>query len=231
MRQHPISNDTLIALLDDCTFRFGDLPESFNGAAVIKLIQSRLKAAPCPAADLVKEQSTSTPSQSWSDMDTPDSDAFVTEFKQVRLVNPFSNYTFSDEFLEGAVTVYLEGCFVMDLSKFNNPLLHRAEEKRNNLITAIGGVFQLLRSTQRWPKDVRAPESVLGSISKQITVDNVRSIIGEFGTKLIVGNPVNIPRFNKTIDKEAIEALAEQLKELNRPYSGWTIQSQNTEAL
>lgn len=225
MKQQPISNETLIALLNDCTFRFGGLPESYNGVAIIRLIQSRLKTASCPAEE---NQPEVVPSKVWSDMEGTDEKQLAGALRSMRLVAPFSPYTFTDDYLENSITVYLEGCFVMDLSKFNAALIRRADEKRSNILAAIGAGFRLLSRSGRWPKGIRGPEAVLYSIDKQLTADNIHSVVESFGTKLIVGNPSNIPRYNKTIDKEAIEALEAQLNEIGRTYSGWVIQSSPT---
>lgn len=218
------TNEELIALLDNCVCRFSVLPESFNSASVIKLIQARLRAASTPDQAVKPTlKAAPAPAKILTDMDT--NPVNRTNLKEGRLVNPFSNHIFTEEFLESATTVFPESCFVMDLSRFFTPTLRRAEEKHSHILAAIGNTFKLLEDTKRWPRDIGTPYYVLQSIGKQITTENIHQLVSDFGTKLIVGAPDNIPQFNKHIDKEAINSLAAQLNEINRSYSGWTIQS------
>lgn len=218
------TNEEIIALLDDCVCRFNTLPESFNSASLIKLIQARLRAAPTPEVKVVVKP-VPNPAKTLTDMNTHPTNASRASLKEGRLVNPFSNHIFSEEFLESAITIFPESCAVIDLSKFFNPSLRRAEERHTCLMAAIGNSFKLLEETKRWPRDIGTPYYVLQSIGKQITTENIHQLVSDFGTKLIIGAPDNIPQFNKHIDKEAINTLAAQLTEINRSYSGWTIQS------
>lgn len=230
MSQVPLSNEALIELLDNVTFRFGELPESFTGDMFIRLIQSRLKAAPCPTQAMGKEEAKEPkPVQNWFNdaLTTPDSQMPIN--KELRLIDRWSNHVFTDEYLNNLVTVYADGCFVIELGRVNYSYFKRAKEKRSTLLETIGNVFNHLKETNRWPAELKSPNAIFYNIHQRITEGNIHGLTENPNTRLIVGNVESIPRFNTAINLEAIEDLNAQLREVNKPYPGWIIQTGYTE--
>lgn len=147
------------------------------------------------------------------------------------LIKGYEEYRFPKDFLRGAWEVHKArddqhriGCITVSLERFLPPDVN---QPLHAALAGIGAVFNYLTHHNTWPMDVDDARHIYWLIHEQL-VGREHENPGMFSGKnlmLVLGKPEHIGEHIQHVDRGQLLELSEQMKEINREYPGWIIQS------
>lgn len=147
------------------------------------------------------------------------------------LIKGFETYRFPKDFLRGSWETHKArgderriGCITISLDRFLPP---DVDEPIDAALAGIGAVFNYLTHHNTWPMDVDDARHIFWLITQQLVGqrhENPAMLCGK-NLMLVIGKPENMGDHVPHVARDELLTLSEQMKEIDRDYPGWIIQS------
>lgn len=146
-------------------------------------------------------------------------------------IKGYESYRFPKEFLRGTWETHKArgderrtGCITISLDRFLPP---DVDEPIDAALAGIGAVFNYLTHHNTWPMEVDDAHHLFWQIHQNL-MDSRLTNPGLLSAKnliLVIGKPENMGDHIPHVARDELLAFSDQMKEINREYPGWIIQS------
>lgn len=145
----------------------------------------------------------------------------------------YEKYGFPLKVVRNAISIHPgrhggTGCIVVSLG----PLIDtHPDEPVVATLAGIGVVLAVLTRDGVWPVGVADPKHIFWLMHQQITLDSSFHIVTGKNPALVLGHPVNFQDHVPGANRNELQDIAEQMKEIGQEYPGWVLSSDPVETL